>query len=50
MAQMEELQTTDCSLVQGFLLSRPLAAEAARLLVVEGGVSPTRKAVGVSTV
>ena len=49
-AQMEELQTTDCSLVQGFLLSRPLAAEAARLLVLEGGISPSRKSVGASIV
>ncbi len=43
--QMEELQTTDCGLLQGYFLSRPLTAEAARSLVQEGGMAPNRKTV-----
>ncbi len=43
--QMEELQTTDCGLLQGYFLSRPLSAEAARLLVIEGGLAPSRKTI-----
>lgn len=42
--QMEELQATDCDLLQGYFLSRPLSAEAARRLVHEGGFAPVRKA------
>ena len=44
--QMQELQTTDCSLVQGYFLSRPLSTEAADQLVLEAMVpaepAPTR--------
>jgi diguanylate cyclase (GGDEF)-like protein len=43
--QFEELQTTDCTMVQGFLLSRPLSPDdASQLLSFERGILPSKSA------